>query len=212
MVAMVLLAALTPVFVIVAAMVRLDDGGPSFVRVVRVGRGGRPIRMWKFRSMRGGQASALAGGPPLTARDDERITRVGRWIRHFRIDELPQLVNVARGEMALIGPRPEAPEFVDLGDRSWQRILAARPGIAGPTQALVHRWESEVLSSTTSEATYRSTVLPVKKQIDEWYVEHASPSVDLLVLATLLKAGERTGTDALRTRLAADGLEIQPGE
>jgi lipopolysaccharide/colanic/teichoic acid biosynthesis glycosyltransferase len=142
LVAAVLQVALVPVLAAVGAAVRRGDGGPALVRVPRVGRDNRPFGMWKVRTMVANGPGGLAGGPPITSGDDDRLTPVGRRLRHYRLDEPPQLLNVAAGEMAMIGPRPETPTLVDVGDPAWRRVLAAKPGIAGPTQLIVHDWES----------------------------------------------------------------------
>jgi lipopolysaccharide/colanic/teichoic acid biosynthesis glycosyltransferase len=185
LVAAVLQVALVPVLAAVGAAVRRGDGGPALVRVPRVGRDNRPFGMWKVRTMVANGPGGLAGGPPITSGDDDRLTPVGRRLRHYRLDELPQLLNVAAGEMAMIGPRPETPTLVDAGDPAWRRVLAAKPGIAGPTQLIVHDWESRVLAGPSAEAAYRDLILPVKLAIDEWYVERATPWIDCLVVASL---------------------------
>ena len=179
--------ALSPLLAVIGALVRRHDGGPALVRVPRVGKDSRPFAMWKVRTMRATTRGGLAGGPTLTSGDDDRITEIGRRLRHFRLDELPQLLNVAVGDMAMIGPRPESPDFVETDDASWCRVLKARPGIAGPTQLMVHDWETSVLAGPSAENAYRDLILPVKLAIDEWYVERASPWIDCLVVASLLQ-------------------------
>jgi lipopolysaccharide/colanic/teichoic acid biosynthesis glycosyltransferase len=185
LVAMSLQLALSPLLAVVAALVRRHDGGPALVRVPRVGRNTRPFGMWKVRTMTATTVDGLAEGPAITSGDDDRITDIGRRLREFRLDELPQLLNVAAGEMAMIGPRPESPNFVEAGDALWRRVLMAKPGIAGPTQLIVHDWETSVLMGSSAERTYRELILPVKLAIDSWYVEHASPWIDCLVVASL---------------------------
>jgi len=186
-VAAVLQIALAPLLALVGAAVRLSDGGPALVRVPRIGKDNRPFAMWKVRTMVAAAPGGLAGGPVITSGDDDRITGVGRWLRRFRFDELPQLLNVALGDMAMIGPRPETPHLVDAEDPSWRRVLTAKPGIAGPTQLIVHDWEADVLAGPSAEAAYRYVVLPVKLAIDEWYVEQASPWIDFLVVTSLAR-------------------------
>ena len=119
---------LWPVGILVAVLVLLDDGGPVLFRQVRVGRGGRPFRMLKFRTM---VPDAAKQGPAITLRDDPRVTRVGRYLRNWKLDELPQLVNVLRGEMSLVGPRPALPSEVvhfPVELRMREQVL---PGITG---------------------------------------------------------------------------------
>jgi lipopolysaccharide/colanic/teichoic acid biosynthesis glycosyltransferase len=139
--------------------------------------------MWKLRTMNAVLQAGLAGGPPLTAPNDGRVTRVGRYLRSVHLDELPQVLNVAHGEMALIGPRPESPEFVD-GRREWQRTLAVPPGILGPTQLLVGDWEAIVLGGPRAAEEYATEVLPLKLAIDGWYIANASPLIDALVIGS----------------------------
>src|SRR5690606_27943420 len=98
------------------------------------GRSGAPFRMWKLRSMRAERADAAAAGSVITATDDDRITPIGATMRRWRLDELPQVWNVLRGEMGLLGSRPETPTMVEADDPAWAAVLAARPGVSGPTQ------------------------------------------------------------------------------
>jgi lipopolysaccharide/colanic/teichoic acid biosynthesis glycosyltransferase len=128
----------------------------------------------------------LAGGASLTTPRDDRITPIGRWIRALHLDELPQLYNVAAGDMSLLGPRPEAPDWVD-DSPAWQEVLAVRPGIAGPTQLIVAEWERELIAAASDGSAYVSDVLPVKLAIDAWYVRHASPRFDALVISSLVE-------------------------
>lgn len=178
---------LAPVIGALALLVRREDGGPGLITVARIGRHGRPFRMWKVRSMRVTQDDGGAGGPALTTLDDQRITAIGRRLRAYHLDELPQLINVARGEMLLLGPRPEAPEFVDPEDARWQHILSCPPGIAGPTQVIVNDWERDVIARSGSDAGYCDEVLPVKLAIDGWYLGRCSPITDALVAITLAR-------------------------
>ena len=121
--AMVLVVSSSPLLLAVWAAVRVRDGGPAIVRLPRVGRNGIPFPMSKFRSMAVAGADGLAGGAALTAGSDPRVTPLGQRLRHNRLDELPQLANVVRGEMALLGPRPGTPVYVDLDDPPWQGVL-----------------------------------------------------------------------------------------
>jgi lipopolysaccharide/colanic/teichoic acid biosynthesis glycosyltransferase len=197
-------AALTaPLVAVVAVLVR-RDGGPWLITVPRVGRGGRTFGMYKIRSMKVASADGQAGGVGLTSAGDSRITPIGHKIRALHLDELPQLLNVVKGEMTLLGPRPEAPGYVDLDDEGWQRVLAVAPGIAGPTQLIVGDWEREVISRESGEADYVSQVVPVKLAIDEWYVGAASGRLDLLVVTTLVRhiLGGAEGTE-LQARVEA---------
>lgn len=199
-----LLVLAAPVLAAAALVVR-RDGGPALIRVIRVGRHGTPFGMWKVRTMRVAGAGGLAGGAPLTGRGDPRVTPVGRLLRRARVDELPQLWNIVRGEMALVGPRPEAPEYVDTSDPRWRRILGVPPGVAGATQALVHEWEAGLVASG-GEAAYRDTVLPVKLAIDDWYVRSACLSLDLRVARALLGPDRSGATRALLGTVVDGGV------
>ncbi|MFN2507005.1 MAG: sugar transferase [Acidimicrobiales bacterium] len=199
-VAVVLQVVLSPLLAVVSLAVRRSDGGPALVRVPRIGKDNRPFGMWKVRTMVAAGRGGLAGGAVITSGDDDRITPIGRRLRQFRLDELPQLLNVAAGDMAMIGPRPETPSLVDPADPSWRRVLAAKPGIAGPTQLIVHDWEADVLAGATAESAYRDVILPVKLAIDEWYVERASPWIDCLVVASLAQRFVTGRAPTLMTR------------
>jgi lipopolysaccharide/colanic/teichoic acid biosynthesis glycosyltransferase len=186
-VAMVALVVLAPLVAVFALFVRGHDGGPAFVRVERVGRGFEPFMMWKLRSMRADLPDGRASGTSLTAENDQRITPIGRRLRSYHLDEIPQLVNVARGEMLLLGPRPEAPEYVDADDDRWRALLQVPPGIAGPTQLVVSDWERRLIASDPDGPAYRDVVLPVKLAIDRWYVQTMSFRRDLEVAVALAK-------------------------
>lgn len=186
-VAAVVLAVCSPVIAVLGWLVRRHDGGPMLIGVTRMGAGGVPFKMWKLRSMRPDHADGRAGGAGLTTAGDSRVTPIGKTLRAFHLDELPQLLNVVRGEMALLGPRPEAPEYVDLTDDGWQAVLEAPPGIAGPTQIAVGHWETEVITAAPDGSAYLHEVVPVKVAIDRWYIEHASARLDALVLGGLVR-------------------------
>lgn len=197
------LVALSPVIGVLGWLVHRHDGGPAFITVERVGRHGRPMRMWKLRSMRAESADGRATGVSLTSAGDDRITPIGAKLRAGHLDELPQLFNVVRGEMTLLGPRPEAPEYVDATDDDWRAVLAAPPGIAGPTQLAVGDWERDIITAAPDGSAYERDVVPVKVAIDRWYVEQASPGIDALVVVGLARrlAGRPVG--ALLERIRA---------
>ncbi len=186
-VALAALAVGAPVIAVLAAAVRRRDGPPGLITLDRMGEGGVPFAMWKVRTMRVTAPGGSAGGSVITAGSDPRVTATGRWLRRWRLDELPQLINVARGEMALLGPRPETPSLVDHSDLAWAATLAARPGITGPTQLAVEAWEAQSLCGEDHEDRYRDEILPVKLAIDRWYVESASPLLDLAVVASMIE-------------------------
>ncbi len=143
--ALVGLVALSPLLLAAMAAVRLSSRGPVLFRQQRVGRGGRPFTLVKLRTMR-----HRAAGPGVTAGDDPRVTAVGRVLRLLKLDELPELLNVLRGDMTLVGPRPELPELVDFADPLWQAVLEVVPGLTHPvTVALRH--EEKLLAEVTGD-------------------------------------------------------------
>lgn len=166
-----------------AGLVYRHDRKPPLIRLPRVGLRGRPFKMWKLRTMRSEEPGGRARGATITAGRDDRITPIGARLRRYRFDELLQVLNVVRGEMALIGPRPETPEYVDMQDPRWPRVLSVRPGVIGPTQVLVQDWEANLPAD--AGATYRAQVLPHKLAVDEWYAANASPIVDAVVVVAL---------------------------
>jgi lipopolysaccharide/colanic/teichoic acid biosynthesis glycosyltransferase len=184
-VAAVLLVPTGPLLLVLGLLVRRQDGGPALVRLPRVGRYGDEFRIHKLRTMR-----VAAPGDPvgstLTAAGDHRITPLGHALRRWRVDELAQLLDVVGGRMALLGPRPETPPFVDRRDPRWVEVLSVRPGIAGPTQVIVHGWEAELPEA--GEDLYREVLLPVKLAIDAWYLRHASPLLDVRVVVALVQS------------------------
>lgn len=169
----------SPVLLTAAVAVRLDSPGPILFRQRRVGRGFRPFDILKFRSMvhdetqRGGQ---------ITADGDQRITRVGRWLRKTKVDELPQLWNVLRGEMSLVGPRPEVPRYVEMFRGAYEEILRVRPGITD--LASVHYIDESALLARAAdpEAEYVERILPEKIALAREYLEHASVTYDLKLM------------------------------
>jgi lipopolysaccharide/colanic/teichoic acid biosynthesis glycosyltransferase len=188
--------------VLVAIAVFLDSPGPIFYRSRRIGRDGVPFWMYKFRTMR-----HLAGGPLISSKMDHRFTPVGRYIALTRLDELPQLWNVLRGEMRMVGPRPELEEFVREQSESYERILTVPPGLTGPTQ-LVFADEGAILAATEDrEELYRREILPAKVRLDLAYVEHHSLRGDLsAVLRTCLLPAVKTGY-RIAARLGAGPAE-----
>ena len=197
-----------PLSLAVAVMIRVLDGPPAVVRLPRIGQDGEPFEMAKFRSMRVDHESGLSGGPPITAGGaDSRVTPWGHRLRHYRLDELPQLVEVVRGRMALFGPRPETPEYVDLDDARWRRVLRARPGIAGATQVVIHDYEAGL--GINDLERYEAEMLPVKLAVDEWYLTHASLLIDgLVALALVERFVLRRRTTALHRRLTREVPEV----
>lgn len=184
------LVACVPVLAVAAVAIKLGSPGPVFFRQRRVGRGGRTFELIKLRTM-----VAKAGGPAVTAGDDRRITGVGRLLRMTKIDELPELWHVVRGEMSLVGPRPEVPSLVDLGDPLWRRVLEARPGLTDPV-TLRLRNEEALLAGVEGdrEAFYRQVLQPWKLRGYRRHLERRHFLGDIGVLvATLLAIVRPTG-------------------
>ncbi|PIM55147.1 sugar transferase [Roseateles chitinivorans] len=175
---------LSPLLLAVAVWVKLDSPGPVMFRQERVGRFGAPFRIHKFRTMR---VDAPRLGPQITIGDDARITRSGRWLRASKVDELPQLWDVLRGAMSLVGPRPEVPRYVALYPAELRElVLSVRPGITDPA-SLSFRNESELLARAEDpEREYVEVVMPMKLRLAADYVRNASLGGDIrLILATL---------------------------
>ena len=176
------LVLLSPVFLVVAALIKAQDRGPVFFRQERVGRGGRTFRIHKFRTMRVANAGAL-----ITRTDDDRITPVGAFLRRTKLDELPQLIDVLRGDMSVVGPRPEVPRYVAMwGDAARAEILSVRPGISDPA-AIAFRNEQDVLAAAEDpERHYVEVILPQKVAMYLDYVRTRSFLGDLRVIVGTL--------------------------
>ena len=178
------LTVLGPTMLGLAWLVRRDSPGPALHRARRVGLGGRELRMLKFRTM---VADAARIGPGITRRNDPRITRVGRYLRATKLDELPQLVNVLRGEMSLVGPRPEAPEYVALYPAAFRCVVEdVPPGIFGISQ-LVYRDEEHTLGEDV-HAQYVAGPMRRKLILDRAYVRRRSLALDLGLLVRAVAA------------------------
>ncbi len=174
---------LAPVLLLAAAWVKLDSPGPALFRQTRVGRHGVPFTIHKFRTMR------VAPGAAITVGADPRITRSGQVLRQTKLDELPQLWDVLRGAMSLVGPRPELPRYVALYPADLrERVLAVRPGITDPA-SLAFSHEAELLAAAADpEREYREVILPAKLKLSADYAATASLATDLrLILATLAR-------------------------
>ncbi len=183
------LALLWPLLAVLALWVKLDSQGPVLYRGKRVGQHGQLFDMYKFRTMVEG---AEHRGPAVTYRDDPRITRAGRFLRKTKLDELPQLFNVIKGEMSLVGPRPEDPMYVALYDDQQRQVLSVRPGITGPTQ-LEYRDEASLLHGQSVDEDYVTRFMPEKLNLDLEYVRSRSLPLDLKILwrtATTLLFGD----------------------
>jgi len=177
-VALIGLIVLAPVFVVIAILIKLDSSGPAIFRGKRVGQHGKIFYMLKFRSM---VVDAPQKGPTITSKDDPRVTRIGRFLRKTKLDELPGLVNVLKGEMSLVGPRPEVPTWVERYTPQQRAVLNVKPGMTGLVQ-IKYRNEEELLSGANLEAEYYK-IMNDKLNIDLDYVENRSFGLDLYILA-----------------------------
>ncbi|MBI4282091.1 MAG: sugar transferase [Chloroflexi bacterium] len=176
--------AASPLLILISIWIKLDSRGPVFYRGARVGLHGKPFRIYKFRSM---VINAERLGGPSTAGDDPRITRAGLFIRRYKLDELPQLINVLKGEMSLVGPRPEVKLYVDMYTEEEKAILELRPGITD-WASLWNPDEGAVLAgSPDPEKTYLEVIRPEKIRLQLRYARERSFWVDIKILmATLL--------------------------
>ncbi len=184
---------LSPLLFAIALLVKLTSPGPALYRAGRIGQGGRRFRLYKFRSMAADAAQSVIF-PGITSAGDSRITRVGRWLRRLKIDELPQLINVLRGEMSLVGPRPEDPRYVALYTLEQRRVLAVPPGITSPA-SIRYRSEEQMLTGPDWESTYVNVIMPDKLRIELEYLEHRTFLSDLRIIlqtAAVLLPHQRT--------------------
>jgi lipopolysaccharide/colanic/teichoic acid biosynthesis glycosyltransferase len=172
-----LLPVLLPVGLLIAAVVFVDSPGSVFYRATRIGLNGRPFQMLKFRTMKSG-----ARGPGISTSFDPRFTPVGRFLARYRLDELPQFWNVVKGDMRVIGPRPEDPDFVRRHQKDYDEILKVAPGITGLTQ-LVHFLDD---LDTNNPLAHYETLLPGKISLDIRYVQTQSFTGDLAILLRTL--------------------------
>ena len=199
------LIVLAPLFALVGFAIAVDvrngRGGPVLFGQERVGLHGVSFRMWKFRTM---VADAERSGAQLTVGADPRITRVGRWLRRLKLDELPQLLNVLRGEMSLVGPRPEVPRFVALYTEAQRAVLDLVPGITDPASIRYRDEASELARSADPERCYIEEIMPEKIRLNLEYASHATPWSDFVVvlstLGLLARRGSSSGPTAALTR------------
>lgn len=182
MVSAMLLLLLLPVILIAMALIKLDSPGPFFYRGKRVGYKGRDLHMLKFRKMSDG-----ASGPKLTSGEDHRLTRVGVWLTCLKIDEIPQLWHVLKGEMSLVGPRPEDPEFVEMMRADYDVILQVKPGVTGYSQ-IAFAEEINILDPKDPLAHYVERLFPQKLGLDRMYAAEQSIWLNLKILAWTVAA------------------------
>lgn len=183
------LVILSPVFLAVALWIKYDSKGPVFYRQARVGRYNRDFRIFKFRSMYMGSDK---GSLITIGGDDPRVTRSGYYIRKFKIDELPQLINVFIGDMSLVGPRPQVRKYVRLYTPSQMRVLSVRPGITDPA-SIAYRHESEILAEAPdADRLYEQVIIPHKLQLAMNYIDRRNFWTDLgIILRTFVTIPNR---------------------
>jgi len=175
----------SPLLLLCSILIRLESPGPVFYRQWRVGQGGKPFQILKLRSM---VVGADCAGKKITATGDARITRVGLWLRRMKIDEIPQLWNVLRGEMSLVGPRPEVPEYVAMYDDEQRRVFEFKPGITGPASLAFVDEERLLAGRLDQEGYYVKTVLARKLELDLAHCRKATFGSDLkLIFGTLMR-------------------------
>lgn len=178
------LIAFAPVLLLAALWIKLDSPGPVFYRGVRIGRFGKPFRIFKFRTM---VANADRKGGPSTAADDPRITKAGKFVRKYNLDELPQFINVLKGDMSIVGPRPEVPQYVAIFNSEEKSILDVRPGITDWATIWI-RDEGKILEgSDDPEKAYLERIWPEKHRLELEYVRHHSLWTDFKIMVLTLK-------------------------
>jgi lipopolysaccharide/colanic/teichoic acid biosynthesis glycosyltransferase len=179
------LVVLSPLMVILAVLIKCDSRGAVFFKQRRIGKNFRAFLIYKFRTMK--ENSELSG-PVITVGDDSRITLIGRFLRKTKLDELPQLINVLKGEMSLVGPRPELPRFVELFRREYTKILTVRPGITDLASLKYHDEAKLMDQFPNPEEEYLRSILPDKIRLAREYIDRSSIVFDLsLILRTVPK-------------------------
>jgi lipopolysaccharide/colanic/teichoic acid biosynthesis glycosyltransferase len=176
------LIAASPVLAVCAIAIYLHDRGPILFQQLRIGQNGKPFSLLKLRSMK-----LAASGRSITAGGDSRITPIGKVLRDFKLDELPQLWNVVRGDMNLIGPRPEVPQYVDLMDWRWRIVLSVKPGITDLASLIFRHEEGLLAGHQDVERFYREWLLPRKLEISMHYTQHRSVLLDARLIALTLR-------------------------
>ena len=185
------LVIVSPLIAVIAVVVKVESPGPVLYKGARAGKAGKPFRILKFRTM---VVDAEEIGGPSTADDDPRITKVGKFIRKYKLDELPQLINVLKGEMSFVGPRPEVPMEVETYNNEERRILNVKPGITDYASMTFHN-EGEILKgSSDPHQAYREKIRPEKIRLAVRYVDEQSFWVDLKIIIKTIIALVKTRT------------------
>ncbi len=178
-VSIIFLVLFAPFYLLIALLIKLDSSGPVHYQALRVGKGGRFFNLLKFRTMKVNSSNL---GPAITQKRDPRITRTGKILREIKFDEIPQLWNVIRGDMSLVGPRPEDPRYVEKYNEEQRKVLLVKPGLSSPA-SIQYRHEEKLLSRQADnlEEYYVRQVMPKKLKIDLDYVENQSLIRDVAI-------------------------------
>ncbi|MBE0426176.1 MAG: sugar transferase [Nitrospirae bacterium] len=175
----------SPLFVVVAVLIKIDSKGPVFFKQERIGKNFKSFNIYKFRTMKN---NAEKHGPKITVRGDSRVTGIGRFLRKYKIDELPQLFNVLKGDMSFVGPRPEISEYVQLFKSDYKKLLGIRPGITDPASIKYSNEEAVLYSSGNWEEEYKTRILPEKIRLSLNYLKKRNILTDLkIILETVLR-------------------------
>jgi lipopolysaccharide/colanic/teichoic acid biosynthesis glycosyltransferase len=174
-----------PLFLCIGILIKCDDGGAVFFRQLRVGKNSSPFYLWKFRTMK---PNSESGGQLTVGARDMRITRIGIYLRKYKIDELPQMWNIVLGDMSVVGPRPEVPKYVALYSESDKVVLSVRPGLTDYA-SLDYFSENELLAASADpEKTYREEIMPAKLKLNKQYIEEMGLLTDLKIIARTVRA------------------------
>lgn len=173
----------TPLLVLAAILIKLDSPGPVLFRQARMGRNGKPFTLLKFRSMH-----VADGGALVTAAGDNRISKAGKLLRRTKIDELPELWNIMRGEMGIVGPRPEVPELVDLDDPQWTEVLTVKPGLTDPVTLQLRNEEELLAQASNRDDFYKNILQPYKLRGYVQFVRTHTWKKDVSIIFRTMKA------------------------
>lgn len=180
---LIILITLSPLLLLSTLLIKLTSNGPIFFIQTRLGKNAKPFKIYKFRTM---VSKAEVGSNNLTLSNDQRITKIGRFLRKYKLDELPQFVNVLKGDMSIVGPRPDVPEHYDLKNSLHKKVLSVRPGItcfAGIEYSLSKKQESQILAQTSDpEKFYTKNIFPHKMDLNVKYVNEQSIWLDIKLI------------------------------
>jgi lipopolysaccharide/colanic/teichoic acid biosynthesis glycosyltransferase len=178
LVSFIMILALSPVILILSILIMIDSGFPVFFRQERMGKNGKTFRIFKFRTMKNNTATADG----ITLYNDKRITRIGEFLRKYRLDEIPQLFNIIKGEMSFVGPRPDLPKYYMVDDYGYKSVLLVRPGVTGEA-TLKFKDEDKILSTSENpEKTYTEEIFPQKVRLNIDYIKRISILYDMKII------------------------------